>query len=75
MPVWLTTAISIIKLLVLLGNWAQESRLKGEGFSDAISRIVVEATRLIEAARKARAGVDADARAGKLRDDDGFRRD
>lgn len=72
---WLNLAILLLKLLSDISTRASESRLKGEGTIDALARVLTEASKLVQAANVARAGVDAAARAGGLHDDDGERRD
>ena len=72
---WLNLAILLLKLLSDISTRASESRLKGEGTTDALARVLTEASKLVQAANVARADVDAAAHAGKLRDDDGERRD
>ena len=72
---WLQLVILTLKLLSVCSTWATESKLKDEGAADALARVLAQATKIIDNARKARASVDDAIAHGGLRDDDGHARD
>ncbi|TCT07608.1 hypothetical protein [Aquabacter spiritensis] len=59
----------------LLLALAAGRRARQRGWNDRQAKEKEDANRAISVARRARAAADADSGAGRLRDDDGFRRD
>lgn len=75
MATWLGLILSVLKLLGTLASVAEETRREGEDDAAALGRVLDDAQRTIDQARKARAGAEHAARTGGLLDDDGHRRD
>ncbi len=73
---WLAVLSALSKLVLVVLEMARERRAKGAGRTEAIAESATHALDLIRKARDARrAAADAAANPGRLRDDDGFRRD
>ena len=72
---WLTVLSALAKLVLAILEMARERRAEGAGRAEAIAESANHALDLIRKARDARrAASDAAADPGRLRDDDGFRR-
>lgn len=73
---WLTVLSALAKLVLVILEMARERQAEGAGKAEAIAESATHAVDLIRKARDARrAAADAAADPGRLRDDDGFRRD
>jgi hypothetical protein len=73
---WLTVLSALGKLVLTILEMARERQAQGAGRAEAIAESATHALDLIRKARDARrAAADAAADPGRLRDDDGFRRD
>ena len=72
----LTVLSALAKLVLAIFEMARERRAEGAGRAEAIAESATHALDLIRKARDARrAAADAASDPGRLRDDDGFRRD
>jgi hypothetical protein len=73
---WLTVLSALAKLVLAILEMARERQAEGAGRAEALAESATNALDLIRKARDARrAAADAAADPGRLRDDDGFRRD
>jgi hypothetical protein len=73
---WLTVLSALARIVLAILEMAREWRAKGAGRAEAIAESATHALDLIRKARDARrAAADAASDPGRLRDDDGFRRD
>jgi hypothetical protein len=73
---WLTVLSALAKLVLTILEMARERQAEGAGRAEALAESATNALDLIRKARDARrAAADAAADPGRLRDDDGFRRD
>jgi hypothetical protein len=73
---WLTVLSALARIALAIFEMARERRAKGAGRAEALAESATHALDLIRKARDARrAAADIAADPGRLRDDDGFRRD
>jgi len=73
---WLSLILATLKLLGVLADEAQATRLKGESDAAALGRILADAQSTIKAAQAARAAASKrDATPDGLRKPDGWQRD
>jgi hypothetical protein len=73
---WLAALSALARIVLAILEMARERHAKGAGRAEAIAEAATNALDLIRKARDARrAAADATADLGRLRDDDGFRRD
>ncbi|APF36708.1 hypothetical protein BOQ54_04705 [Chelatococcus daeguensis] len=73
---WLTVLSALARIVLAILEMARERQAKGAGRAEAIAESATHALDLIRKARDARrAAADATVDPGRLRDDDGFRRD
>jgi hypothetical protein len=73
---WLAALAALAQIVLAILEMARERQAEGAGKAEAIAESATHALDLIHKARDARrAAADAAADPGRLRDDDGFRRD
>jgi hypothetical protein len=73
---WLAALSALAKIVLAILEMARERQAEGAGRAEAIAESATHALDLIRKARDARrAAADAAVDPGRLRDDDGFRRD
>jgi hypothetical protein len=73
---WLTVLAALARIVLVILEMARERQAEGAGRAEAIAESATHALDLIRKARDARrAASDAASDPGRLRDDDGFRRD
>lgn len=73
---WLAVLSVLARIVLAILEMARERQAKSAGRAEAIAESAAHALDLIRKARDARrAATDAAADPGRLRDDDGFRRD
>lgn len=73
---WLAALTALARIVFAILEMARDRQAEGAGRAEALAESAAHALDLIRKARDARrAAADAVADPGKLRDDDGFRRD
>lgn len=73
---WLTALVVLARNVLAILEMAREGQAEGAGRAEALAESATHALDLIRKARDARrAAADAAVDPGRLRDDDGFRRD
>jgi hypothetical protein len=73
---WLAALAALARIVLAILEMARERQAEGAGRAEAIAEAATNALDLIRKARDARrAAADAAVDPGRLRDDDGFRRD
>jgi hypothetical protein len=73
---WLAALAALAKIVLAILEMARERQAEGAGRAEALAESATHALDLIRKARDARrAAADAVADPGRVRDDDGFRRD
>lgn len=73
---WLAALAALARIVLAILEMARERQAQGTGRAEAIAESATHALDVIRKARDARrAAADATADPGRLRDDDGFRRD
>jgi hypothetical protein len=73
---WLAALAALARIVLAILEMARERQAEGAGRAEALTESATHALDLIRKARDARRAVaDTAADPGRLRDDDGFRRD